>query len=192
MYNRLLDEGKKPKEALDAVLMSIYQLIDTSAKNFYKVTDDPALVLSEYFNPKNLDIDEQISIMKDKTEVLNRTIKIKEADVQKSKKERDRYLKQIKKLEKTKADREAKKRKQMEIAKAKAELLKEYKRQVAEEQERQRKLYEKIAREERAKEAKRLKALMKKEKEKERLKQKEMKETSKSKAKTKKDTKVEE
>lgn len=175
-YNRLIKKGKSSKVAMETILTDILQLTNTIAKNFFKIAAEPITVFSE--NTKT-DVDEKMKIIKEKTDILNRIIKVKEADLDKTKKDQERYLEQMRQLELEKAELVAQKMRQLEIEKAKATLIKEYKRQVAEEQERKRKMLEKIAQDERAKEAKRLKEKMKKQKEKEREKAKKAKSKSK-------------
>lgn len=173
MYNRLIKARKSPKVAMEMVLEDIYTLIDKVAKNFFQVPEDPQVIFKDYANSHELDIDQRIFIMKEKTDVVHRVMKLKEDDLAKTKELYERYAQELAALEKEKEEIKARKLRELQVQKAKEALLKEYTRQIKEQQEKQRKMLQKIAREERLKEARRIREKLKKQQEKEKAKAKE-------------------
>jgi hypothetical protein len=162
-YKKLLDSGKSEAQASDIILKKILSVTNELYKNFFSISVDPDDVFTGLARPKEIDLDEQIEKIKDKSDIMLSAIRIEEQDLEAARKEQDRYQKQLDKYDKMKLEKderakvkkekaEESRKKALEVARLKTEILKQIEEQQAKDKER----LERIAQKAREAEARRL------------------------------------
>jgi hypothetical protein len=90
-YKKLLGSGKTETQASDIILKKILSVTNDLYQNFFSIPGDPEQVFDGMVRPKEIDLEEQIEKIKDKSDILLSAIRIREQDLEAARKEQEHY-----------------------------------------------------------------------------------------------------